>query len=82
MPDPVNAYSGPFVNQALETINEKPIFTLDDIPPALEKPHNGHHVLRFRDRLRPFILNAEKARTNHPHILEKYQIPAEHRLEN
>jgi len=81
MPDEVNAYAGSFKNRVLKTVNGVVIRSLDDIAPALEKSKDGFCVFTFMDQKRPLVLKAEEAAARRAVILEKYNIPADRRLE-
>lgn len=81
MPDEINAYAGGFKSLVVETINGKPIWSLDDVQKAFADPIDGYHSLKFMGDNRILPLDAEKAEIRQPEILKKYQIPAEARLE-
>ncbi|MHC4741574.1 MAG: S1C family serine protease [Planctomycetota bacterium] len=81
MPDEINSYAGGFKSLVVETINDKPIWSLDDVLKAFAEPADGYHSLKFMGDNRTLPLDAEKALKRHPEILKKYQIPAEARLE-
>ncbi len=81
MPDEINSYSGDFKSLVVESINGVPVWSLDDVPKALEQSVNGFHCLKFMGDNRMLPIDAEKARLRHRQILEKYQIPAQARLE-
>ena len=73
--DSVNAYTADFKDQVLQSINDIPIWSLDDISPAFERPTGDFHLIRFMYRDQPLIIRAEQARIRHPEILKRYQIP-------
>jgi S1-C subfamily serine protease len=81
MPDEINSYSGDFKSLVVETIDGMPIWSLDDVPKAFQGLDEGYHSLKFMGDNRTLPIDAKKARTKQPEILEKYQIPAEARLE-
>lgn len=80
MPDEVNRYANDFLNQPIESINGKDIWNLRDIQQAFSDPQAQSFRIQFLHNLQPLILDAAQARQNHPQILDKYQIPSDHRL--
>lgn len=81
MPDEINSYSGDFKSLVVETINDMPIWSLDDVPKAFQSLDDGYHSLKFMGDNRILPIDAKEALIRHPEILKKYQIPAEARLE-
>jgi hypothetical protein len=75
MPDEINAYAGAFKNQVVESINATPVWQLDDIRKAFEKPDGDFYIVKFMGVERPLILDAKAANSRQPVILEKYEIP-------
>ena len=81
MPDEINAYAGAFKSQVVESINGTPVWGLEDIQKALEKPSEDFCTIRFMGMERPLIFNAKAASGRQPVILEKYDIPQQTMLE-
>ncbi len=81
MPDEINSYADPFKNQVVDSINGVKIHGLNDVQKAFERTTEGFYEITFMDNNRILPIDAERARLRHKPILEKYQIPAEARLE-
>ncbi|MBN2136578.1 MAG: trypsin-like peptidase domain-containing protein [Sedimentisphaerales bacterium] len=81
MPDEVNSYCGDFKSLVVESINGVPVWSLDDVLKAFEQPDGDFHSLKFMGDNRVMPIDAGKAVTRNPQILQKYNIPAEARLE-
>ncbi len=82
MPDEVNSYCGDFKDLVVESINGIPIWSLNDIYRAFEQPAGDYHSLKFMGENRTLPIDAKKALDRQQLILNKYQIPAESRLED
>ena len=63
----------------LDTINGKPIHTLDDIWPALAANTDQHHVFAFLHADSVAVLDRKKAEAAHLPILMQYAVPEERR---
>ncbi|MFH1615742.1 MAG: trypsin-like peptidase domain-containing protein [Planctomycetota bacterium] len=81
MPDEINSYSSSFKNLVIESINDKPVYSLDDLDKAFNESSVDYYRLKFMGSAEMLVLDAEAARNRQQHILEKYGIPAEARLE-
>jgi S1-C subfamily serine protease len=81
MPDQLNSYAGEFKHKPVESINDTPIYKLDDVFEALKKPSGNCHIIKFMDYNEPLIIDAQQAATEGARILNKYNIPADSRLE-
>jgi S1-C subfamily serine protease len=81
MPDEINAYAGTFKSQVVESINGTPVWGLEDIQKAFEKPAEDFYTVRFMGVERPLILDAKAASGRQPVILEKYDIPQQTTVE-
>jgi len=81
MPDEINSYCSDFKSQVVETINGIPIRGLDDVHKAFKQPVDDYHILKFAGDNRTLPVDAKKAQFRQQLILNKYQIPAEARLE-
>lgn len=77
LPDEANTYSGGFKHQVLESVNNMPINSLEDLDRAFEKDANGFWVVKFIENDTPMVIDAAKARLNQEPIMQKYQIPLE-----
>ena len=81
MPDEVNSYSGDFKSLPVESINEVPIWGLDDVAKALKQPGGDFYVIKFMGSNRTLPVDVKKAQVRQEIILDKYQIPSEAYLE-
>jgi hypothetical protein len=81
MPDEINAYAGAYKSGVVKSINDKPIWDLNDVWTSFEKPADEFYVIKFMDAERALILNAKTARERHEEILKKYDIPMAKMLE-
>jgi len=81
MPDEVNSYAQEFKNQVVESINGLPIHSLDDVYNAFKQTAGGFHTIEFAGNNRILPIDAVIAQQRHQSILQKYQIPAEARME-
>ncbi len=81
MPDEINSFSEDFKNQPVESINGEVIRGLDDVHRAFSLPVGGFHTIKFMGDGRVLPIDAEKAKARQGAILQKYNIPAEVRLE-
>ena len=81
MSDEVNAYADEFKNKVVESIDGIDIHNLNDIIDSLKESGNSFYTISFLGDNRILRIDAEKARQRHQTILEKYNIPAESRLE-
>jgi len=64
----------------VETINDKPIASLDDIPAALEKPVNGFHKIGFAQRPHVLYLDPAELPLINRQLQQRYNLPALHNL--
>jgi hypothetical protein len=60
----------------IKRINNKDIFKLDDIPPALENPKNGFHKLEFEQRPKVIYIDTLEIPKINKQIRERYNLPA------
>ena len=81
MPDEVNSYAGDFRSQPVETINGVTIWSLDDVYKAFKQSVDDFYVIKFMGNNQILPIDAKKAQLRHQIVLDKYNIPAEARLE-
>ena len=81
MSDEVNAYAYQFRNQVLESINGINIHSLDDVLDAFKQSTDPFYTIKFLGNNNVLRLDSEAAGRRHQPILDKYNIPAEARLE-
>jgi hypothetical protein len=81
LPDEVNAYCGAYNDGVVESVNDKPIWKLEDLKDAFGADAVGQCRIRFLGNPIPLVLDYAKAGQRHKAILEKYQVPAESNLE-
>ena len=75
LPDEINAYADGFLNKPLESINDTPIRSLDDVKKAFENKEADFYILKFMNSDRPLPIEAKKAHQKNEIILKKYNIP-------
>jgi hypothetical protein len=75
LPDPTNAYADGFLNKPLESINNMPIRSLDDVKKAFENKDADFYILKFKDSHSPLPIEAKKAHQQNEIILKKYNVP-------
>ena len=80
--DEINAYAKGFKYGVLESINDVPIRRLDDVLRAWWQVQDEFYEFRFAGHKRPLMMKVADARARQKTILQKYQIPAEARLED
>ncbi|MGA2914504.1 MAG: trypsin-like peptidase domain-containing protein [Sedimentisphaerales bacterium] len=76
LPDEINAYADSFINKPLESINDTPIRSVDDVKKAFENKETQFYSLKFMNSERPLLLEAKKAHQRNEIILKKYYVPA------
>jgi hypothetical protein len=81
MPDELNAYAGAFKSQVIKSINDTPIWALDDVRRNFEKQTDGFYVIKFIEVDQPLIIDVKSAKARQAEILKKYDIPAQTMLE-
>jgi S1-C subfamily serine protease len=81
LPDEVNSYAVDFESHPIEMINGKKIWSLNDVSEAFKQEVEGFYRLKFMGSDRILPIDAEKARSRHPLILEKYDVPSVSRLQ-
>jgi hypothetical protein len=77
LPDEVNAYLERYKFRAIETVNGIKINKLEDLDTAFETDEAGFWIVKLIGSKTPMIIDAEKARSRHNAIMQKYQIPME-----
>jgi hypothetical protein len=76
LPDEINAYAGDFANKPIESINDVPIRSLDDLKKAFENQNSDFYMLKFMNSERPLPIETKKAHQRNDSILKKYNVPA------
>jgi len=82
MPDPFNRGYEDSRNMILDTVNDQPIATLQDVVDALEAPIGEYHVLKFfHDQpLRTIVLDATTMKFATARVLERYRVPEDRHI--
>ncbi|MEM1157137.1 MAG: hypothetical protein AAF649_04210 [Verrucomicrobiota bacterium] len=82
MPDPFNRGYEDARNMILNTVNGRPIATLQDIVDAFEAPEGDYHVLKFfpDQPLRTMVLDATTMKFATARVLERYRVPEDRNL--
>lgn len=81
LPDPINTYLKGFVNSIVETINDQPIKTLDDVAAAFQQPVE-RFVIKVLGRGRPIVLEAAAAVQANERIRKGYGVRSEQWLDD
>lgn len=76
LPDQINVYDSSFVNKPLESINDKPIRSLDDVRKAFENKEPQFYIIKFMKSDMPLLLDAHQAHQLNDAILKKYNVPS------
>jgi S1-C subfamily serine protease len=76
LPDQINLYDGDFTNKTLETINDKPVRSLDDVRKAFQNTDCEFYIVKFMNSDIPLLLDAKQAHRQNNEILKKYNVPA------
>ena len=82
LPDEVNAYSSPFEDKVVDSVNGVKIWKLSDLAEAFGKDVGGSCVITFLGDTTPLVLDRKAAEERHKPILERYEVPAPFHLEN
>ena len=75
LPDQINTYADSFLTKPLESINDTPIRSLDDVKKAFENKDAEFYILKFMNSERPLPIEAKKAHQQNEIILKKYNVP-------
>jgi S1-C subfamily serine protease len=76
LPDMINSYDDVFAGKPLESINDKPVQSLDDVRNAFKNKDCEFYILKFMSSQQPLLLQAEQAHQRNNIILKKYNIPS------
>lgn len=76
----VNAEESQFLYSIIESVNDVPVHTLDDLAKAFKNNTTDQHVIRYQQGNRITVLDREKADEAHQEILKQYAIPKDRRL--
>lgn len=74
--DEINAYADSFLNKPLESVNDAPVRSLDDVKKAFEDREADFYTLKFMNSDRPLLMEAKKAHQRNEAILKKYNVPS------
>jgi S1-C subfamily serine protease len=76
----VNAEEPLFLYRLIESVNGRPVNTLQDLALAIKQNRDDFHVIRFEEVNGITVLNRQEADAAHEEILKKYAIPRDQRL--
>ena len=79
--DEVNAYSGGFKSQVIESVNGVQIWSMGDLQKVFEEGTGEFFVLKFMGDTRVLSIDVKKAKERQEAILQNYGVPAAARLE-
>jgi S1-C subfamily serine protease len=75
----VNAEETRYLYRIIESVNGKPIQTLQELAEAFEGNREDQHVIQFEQGNRTTVLDRKKADAAHEEILRQYAIPKDRR---
>jgi S1-C subfamily serine protease len=81
LPDDVNAYCSGFLNSVVESINNRPIRSVEDVRDAFNANTGRFCTIKFMGSPTDLILDNEKAKKQNPEILKKYNVSAQTNME-
>ncbi len=73
LPDPINSGLNAFTHKLVDTINDVPIMTIEDVAKAFQK-NVKHHVIRLHRVGRPIILDADEVDEAIKRITRQYMV--------
>ncbi len=76
LPDEINAYADEFQNKPLQSINDTPVRSIDDVRKAFENKNCEFYILKFMDSDKPLLLETSLAHKLNDTILKKYNVPS------
>jgi hypothetical protein len=76
----VNAEETRYLYRIIESVNGRPVCTLQDLADAIEGNTADQHVIRFQQGNRTTVLDRRRADAAHEEILRRYAIPRDRRL--
>jgi S1-C subfamily serine protease len=76
LPDQINLYDGDFLNKPLESINDQPVRSLEDVRKAFRNKDCEFYIVKFMSSDIPLLLDAKQAHQQNDAILKKYNVPA------
>lgn len=76
LPAQINLYDSGFANKPLESINDQPVRSLDDVRKAFQNKDTQFYNLKFMSSEIPLLLDARQAHQQNDAILKKYNVPA------
>jgi len=76
LPDQINLYDTEFMSKPLESINDKPVRSLEDVRKAFENKDCEFYILKFMSSEKPLLLQARQAHQQNDAILKKYNVPS------
>jgi len=81
LPDDVNTYCSDFLNNVVESINDLPIRSAEDLRDAFTANTGRFCTIKFMGSPTALILDNEKAKKQNPEILKKYNVSAHTNME-
>lgn len=76
----INVEESQYLYSIVESVNDVPVHTLEDLAKAFEENTADQHVIRYQQENRITVLDRKKADAAHQEILESYAIPKDRRL--
>ncbi|OQA18529.1 MAG: putative serine protease HhoA precursor [bacterium ADurb.Bin363] len=76
LPDEINVYDAEFINKPVESINNKPVRSIEDLRNAFANKETEFYILKFMSSQIPLLLDSKQAHQRNQSILKKYNVPA------
>ncbi|PKL50364.1 MAG: serine protease [Planctomycetes bacterium HGW-Planctomycetes-1] len=76
LPDRINTYHSEFISKPIESINDLPVRSLDDLRKAFANKDSEFYILKFMNYPKPLLLEASQAHRQNAAILKKYNVPS------
>jgi hypothetical protein len=76
LPDRINTYHSEFMSKPIESINDLPVHSLDDLRKVFANKDSRFFILKFMNYPKPLLLEARQAHQQNTAILKKYNVPS------
>ncbi|OHB51820.1 MAG: hypothetical protein A2Y10_06715, partial [Planctomycetes bacterium GWF2_41_51] len=76
LPDQINVYDNEFLNKPIESINNKPVRSVEDLRKAFQNKDAEFYILKFMNSEIPLLLDSQEAHIRNDAILKKYNVSA------
>ena len=76
LPDMINSYDDVFAGKPVESINDIPVQSLNDVRNAFKNKDCEFYILKFMGAKQPLLLQTKQAHLQNNIILKKYNVPS------